>query len=281
MAAITPPVLVDAPSPGVLRYGLFNAANILPIPDHARVGGVEFQPDACGIARPYTAECPITNQDLKTFDDDTDTMPTAPFTVYASGVCAPVGRDAQEHARRVSAKLLGGEQTVVERALWNGAGVGATPNLTSNVGTVVAPSAATGFGARVAALEAAFYAVYGYQGTIHVNTAAEGAAAFGNMLIRPDTPDVPAHLVTPIGSVWSFGAGYDITGPAGVAPAAGSVWAFMTPVVTIWRSDISVPDPAMTFNRTTNEMFAVAERDYTQSWLCDTVFAIQLPLEAA
>jgi hypothetical protein len=281
MAAIMPSVLVPAPAPGVRRYGLFNAANIVALPDHGRIGGVEFQPDSCGIARAYTAECPITNQDLKTFDDDTDTMPAAPFTVYASAVCAPVGRDAAEHAQRVSAKLLAGEQTVVERALWDGAGVGAAPSLTTNVGTVVAPSGTAGFGSRVAALEAAFYAVYGYQGTIHVNTAAEGAAAFGNMLIRPDTPDVPAHLVTPIGSIWSFGAGYGITGPAGVAPAAGSVWAFMTPAVTIWRSDITVPDPAQTFNRITNQMFAVAERDYAQSWLCDTVFAIQLPLEAA
>lgn len=275
-------VSVPPPPAGPRRYGLFNAATILDMPAHGEIGGIQFEPDTCGIARLYTAECPITDQDLKTLTDTSPVMTAAPFVAYASVVCSPVGRDPQEQRRRAIARLLAGEQTQVELALWNGGAVGATPALTLAGATVVNPTQ-TSFGARLAALEEAFYDAYGYQGTVHVNTRAYGAAAFGQLIVRPATPDIPAHLVTPIGSIWSFGAGYDITGPANVAPAAGSVWAFMTGPMTIWRTpdgDIMAPDPAMTFNRTTNQMVALAERPYVQSYDCPTVFAAQLPLEA-
>lgn len=281
MAAIFPSEYVPAPAAGPRRYGLFNAATILDLPIPARTGGVQFEPDTCGIARPYTAECPPSDQDVKVLTDLSTTMTAAPFTVYASVLCAPVGRSPEEQQRRAVQRLYAGEQNVAELALWNGAGVGATPALTLAGATVVV-TAATAFHARIAALEEAFYDAYGYQGTIHVNTRANGAAAFSRMLVRPTPPpDVPAHAITPLGSIWSFGAGYDITGPANVAPAAGSVWAFMTGPITIWRtpdSDLGLPDPRQTFNRTTNQMVAVAEREYVQSYDCPNVFAIEVPV---
>jgi hypothetical protein len=282
MAATTPPIDVPAPPAGPRRYGLFNAARLTDLPTHGRTGGVQFEPDTCGIARPYTAECPPSAQDVKTLSDLSPVVTVAPFVVYASVLCAPVGRTPEEQQRRAIQRLYAGEQTVAEAALWNGGGVGAAPALTVMTSTTVV-SAATTFGARLAALEQAFYDAYGYQGTIHVNTAAEGAAAFGNLIVRPDTPDIPGHLVTPIGSIWSFGSGYGITGPGNVAPAAGSVWAFMTGAVTVWRSpdsDLGLPDPRQTFNRTTNQMVAVAEREYAIAPDCPDVFAIELPLEA-
>jgi hypothetical protein len=281
MAAIFPPEHVPAPAAGPRRYGLFNAATILDLPIHARTGGVQFEPDTCGIARAYTAACPPSEQDAKTLTDLSTVMTATPFVVYASVLCAPVGRSPEEQQRRAIQRLYAGEQNVSELALWNGAGVGATPALTLAGATVVV-TAATAFHARIAALEEAFYDAYGYQGTIHVNTRANGAAAFSQMLVRPTPPpDVPAHAITPLGSIWSFGAGYDITGPANVAPAAGSVWAFMTGPVTIWRAsdgDLGLPDPRQTFNRTTNQMTAVAEREYVQSYDCPTVFAIEVPV---
>jgi len=280
MAAITPPVYVDAPKAGQRRYGLFNAASILDLPAHGSAGGVQYEPDTCGIARLYTAECPITDQDPKTLTDTSPTMTSTPFIAYASVLCAPVGRIGEEQSRRAVARLYAGEQTAVELALWNGGGVGATPALTLASATIV-PSALTTLGGRLSALEEAFYSAYGYQGTVHVNTAIVGAAAFGNLVVRADPqPEVPGIMVTPLGSRWSLGAGYDITGPANVAPAAGSVWAFITPNITVWQSDVFAPDPNQTFARTTNQRTAIAEREYAVGYDCPAVFAIQLPLEA-
>src|SRR5678816_3068463 len=211
MAATIGPVHVDAPSAGPLRYGLFHAARaILPQDRHAGLGGVQFEPITCGGAHLYTAECPPSAQNVKTIDDNADTVTTAPFWAYATVNCSPVGRDIAQQAERARQRLLAGEQTQVEAAFWNGGGVGASPALTLMGATTVA-SALTSFGGRLSALIQAFQDAYGYQGTIHVNTAAMGAAAFGNVIVRPDTPDIPAHLVTPTGEIWSFGSGYDIT----------------------------------------------------------------------
>lgn len=285
MGAIIPRMHVDAPIAGPLRYGLFNAATIRDLPDHGRAGGVEFEPDTCGTSHLYTAACPITSQASKTLTDASVTQGGDPFIVYADVVCSPVGRSAAEQSRRAAARLMAGEQSSAETAFWNGGGVGATPALTLAGATIVA-TALTSFPARLAALEQAFYDAYGYAGTIHVNTAAYGAAAHHQMIREVGTPTVasfvPALLTTNIGTVWSFGAGYDITGPANVAPSvATNVWAFITGPVSIWRSpDVLLPDPSQTFNRSTNQMVAIAEREYVIVPDCPTTFAIELPLEA-
>lgn len=284
MAAITPPVYVAPPAHGPRRYGLFNAASILDLPIHGRTGGVQWEPEPCGPAYLYTAECPITNQNAKTLTDTIAPQTAAPFVVYTDLVCAPVGRTPEEQQRRVIERLRGAEQTSVEAALWNGGAVGATPNLNGAGATIVVAGAATSLRARIALLEEAFYSAYGYQGTIHVNTTAYGQAADSVMIREIGTPSlaasVPALLTTPIGSIWSFGAGYGVTGPAGVAPAAGSVWAFMTPNVTVWQAaDENVPDPRQTFDRATNQMTVVAEREYAFGYDCPSVFAIEVPVE--
>lgn len=281
MAGIIPRVTVEAPPVAPLRYGLFRAAwQTIEAEPHVRAGGVQFQPDTCGVARLYTAECPITGQDVKTLTDTPTTMTADPFGVYAAVDCSPVGFTAEEHRQRAINKLITTEQTAVESALWNGGGVGATPALTLAGATVATTGALTSFEARLSAMIAEFEAAYGRQGTIHVNTRALGNAATQHLVERPSVPpEVPQILVTPNGHRWSFGAGYGVTGPANVAPAAGSVWAFMTPPVTIWQSPIMIVDPNMTMDRTTNQRYALAERDYTVAYECPTVFAVELPLE--
>lgn len=283
MAAIMPPASVPTPPVGPLRYGLFRAARAIveDAPTQASLGGVQFEPAACGGAHLYSAVCPPSTQAQKVLDPSTPAIVTRPFWATASQVCSPVGRDFTEQRRLAVQRLLGGEQTQVEAAFWDGGGVNAGPSLTTMGATVVATTL-TSFGGRLSTLIAAFQKAYGYQGTLHANTAVEGAAAYGNMLIRPDTPDIPGHLVTPTGEIWSFGAGYGITGPGDAAPAAGSAWVFMTGPVTIWRdAEISVQDPTQTFDRTFNQAEVVAERGYNVAPDCLTAFAIEVPLEAA
>lgn len=282
MARIVPPVYVPPAQPGAMRYGLFTAANgPLPMEPHMRIGGVQYEPESCGVGRLYTAACPAGGQADKGLDapagESTHPFDAEPFVVYASVVCPPVGHDAAEHTRRAVARLLGAEQTQVERAVWDGGGVGAAPNLADNTTTTLVPTV-IGFNAVIAELEAEFYALHGYMGTIHVNTAAYGAAAYGDMIVGTVAS---GRLTTPKGSVWSFGDGYTVNGPAGAVPAAGNVWAYITPAVTLWRSeDIGTPDPNQTMNRPANQMYAVAEREWAAGWACDTIIAVEVPIEA-
>lgn len=267
--------IIAAPAPGPLRYGLFSAATVLDNLDARGIAsGFQLAAEGCGTIRAYDANC--ATHPSKTFDEGQSYMEATPYWVYATRKCGTVGTSAAEIEASVRRRLMSLEQTQVERQFWGGGAVAADPNLTGVAGvtTVTLGAGVTGFGAAIAALEDAFYETYGYVGTIHVAMQAYAAAAYSQLIVQGPV------LRTPIGSAWAFGAGYGITGPAGAAPAAGSVWAFMTPPVLIRRSEIMVPDVTATMNRTANQWMALAERVYAHTWLCDSVFAVQVPLSA-
>lgn len=270
--------LFPAPAPQRLRYGLFNAATITEgMSPRVIASGFQFPTPDCGVARLYDSACAPGDSDLKTFDAGLDYASADPFWVYSTRQCGLVGTTPAEFTETVRRRLLGGEQTQVEAALWGGTVPPVDPNLISHVGTVVVTPGAPGAGAAIAALEESFYSAYGYVGTIHVNTAAYAAAAYSNLVEHGDG----GKLVTPLGSTWSFGAGYGITGPAGVAPAAGFVWAFMTPYVWIQRSEIiAQDDPRGFIDRAANQYMGLAERVYAATWTCDVVHAVQVPIAA-
>lgn len=270
--------LIATPAPQRLRYGLFNAATVIEgMAPHVVGAGFQFAAPDCGVARLYDSSCPPGDSDAKTFDEGLGYMFADPFWVYSTRQCGLVGTTPAEFTETVRRRLMGGEQTQVEAALWGGTTPAVAPALTDHVGTTVVTPTAPGAGAAIAALEAAFYAAYGYVGTIHVNTAAYAAAAYSNLVEHGDG----GKLVTPIGSTWSFGAGYGITGPADVAPAAGHVWAFMTPYVVIQRSGIIAQDDPRSFtDRLNNQFMGLAERVYAATWTCDVVYAVQVPVAA-
>lgn len=268
--------IIAAPAPGVLRYGLFNAATVLDNLDARGIAsGFQLPAEGCGTIRAYDANC--STHPSKTFDEGLSYMEATPYWVYATRKCGTVGTTAAEIEASVRNRLISLEQTQIERQLWGGGTVAADPNLTGVAGvtTVTLGAGVTGFNAAIAALEDAFYEAYGYQGVIHVTTQAYGAAAYGNLIEHQG-----GTLRTPLGSIWSFGAGYGVAGPGGAAPAAGSAWAFMTPPVLIRRSPVMVPDVTATMNRTANQWMALAERVYAHTWICDAVFAVQVPLSA-
>ena len=270
--------IVATPPTAQLRYGLFTAAAAqLIMPDTVIASGLQFLVDHCEPAVTYDQTCAVSP--TKPITEGSELMGADPFWVIARKRCGSVGRTAAEMQAAVRSQLDAGSQTVVESVLWNGDGLGTiTPSLAGSGATAVVPSA-TGAGAAVAALEAAFYAVNGYRGTIHVNTAAYAAPAYSNLVLH-DYPGAAGRLMTPLGSTWSFGAGYGITGPDEVAPAEGFVWAFMTGPVTLWRADIPQPDPRQVFDRAANQWDVVAERVYAATWDCPNVFAVQIPVAA-
>lgn len=275
MAAITglQNQLVDAPTVGPLRYGLFSVANFQTLDTRGIAAGISFLTDHCGGALPYDANC--ATHPTKEFVEGADLLEAEPFWVYAKKHCGTVGRTAQEMDNAARQQLISGEQTVVEDIVWDGAGLANVgPALTTSGATVVVPTAG-GAGAAIAALEEAAYNVYGYAGVIHLDQRAYAALAYSNLLVRDG-----AMWRTPLGTKLSFGAGYDVTGPDGVAPAAGFTWAFMTSDVTVWRSEIMVPDVMATMDRTLNQWTATAERVYAVTWDCPETFAVQVPTAA-
>lgn len=268
--------LIAAPSPGPLRYGLFNAATVLDdLESRGVAAGFQLPGEGCGTIRAYDANC-LTHP-AKTFDEGLSYLEATPYWVYATRQCGTVGTTAAEAAASVRTRLLSLEQTQVERQVWGGGTVAADPNLTgvAGVSTVTLGAGITGFGAAIAALEDAFYETYGYQGVIHVSTQAYGAAAYSQLIERQG-----GTLRTPLGSAWAFGSGYGVAGPAGAAPAAGNVWAFMTPPVLVRRSQVIVPDVTATMDRVNNQWMALAERVYAHTWICDNVYAVQVPVSA-
>ena len=276
MAILTNPNLIETPAPGQRRYGLFTAATVTDDLSTRDIAAPVTSPVLdCGASMlAYDANC--TTNPAKTFEEGQPYFEAEPYWGYVGQQCGTLGRTASEVAAAVRRKLDASEQTFVESVLWDGGTLGVTPSLTAAGATIVTPAAA-GAGAAISALEAAFYAVNGYVGTIHVNTVAEGALAYAQMLSRAGGAGA---LTTPIGSRVSLGAGYGVTGPADVAPDAGFVWAFMTSPVTVRRSGVIQPDVWQTADRNVNQFRALAERVYEHYWVCPAVFAVQVPVAA-
>lgn len=274
MAILTNGELIPAPTPGRLRYGLFSAATVTDDLDARGIAaGFQLPAEGCGTIRAYDANC--STHPAKTFDEGLSFMEGTPYWVYATRKCGTVGRSAEEMTASVRTKLLSLEQTQVERQFWGGGAVAADPNLIGVAGVTTVTPTEPGAGRAIAALEASFYQEYGYLGVIHINMGAYAALAYAN-LVEHQT----GQLVTPLGSVLSFGAGYGTAGPGGVAAAAGNMWAFMTPPVLIRRSEVMIPDVLQTMNRSTNQWLALAERVYAHTWICDEVHAVQVPVAA-
>ena len=267
--------LVEAQPPGPRRYGLFDAATVTDGLDARLIAaGVTYPELDCGPPLvEYDANC-LTSP-TKEFTEGLGYTGGDPYWLYAQVRCGTVGRTPSEITDGIRRVLVGGEQTAVENVVWTGGDFATEPALTSAAGVVTVTPLAAGSGAALAALEASFYAAYGYQGTIHVNTAAY--AALTDYVDRQGGAGV---LTTELNSKVSYGAGYGIDGPLGVAPAAGFVWAFMTPPVTVRRSEIIVPDVLSTLDRTLNQYHALAERVYLHTWSCDIIHAVQIPVAA-
>jgi hypothetical protein len=274
---ITNRQLLATPPTTPIHYGLFTAVSSVQTMDTRVIGsGGQFFADHCGPGQLYDQTC-LANP-VKTFEEGSDLMPFDPFWTVARKRCGSVGRTATEMQAAVRQQLLTSQQALVEAGFWGGTVVPVDPNLTGHAGTVTVVPSAPGAGAAIAALEEAFYDVYGYTGTIHINMRAYGALAYAQLL---QTRGGAGQLRTPMGSVWSIGSGYGITGPAGVAPAAGFVWAFMTGAVNMWRSGVlPQPDPLQTFDRTLNQWDVVAEEVFGLTWDCPDVFAVQVPIAA-
>lgn len=271
------PQEIQAPAPPARRRGLFDAA-VMPgaAPSAVVAAGLTFPAEDCGVSVSlYNPSC-TPPQPEKPFVPGMEWVEAAPYWALTTYQCGTVGTSPEDVARRVRRRYEAGVQWAIESTVWTGNGMAGVPALSTADSTTVVPTA-PGAGAAIAALEQAFYDQHGYIGTIHMNTTGYAAAQYAGLVTAQGGA---GGLRTPLGSLWSFGSGYGVTGPAGAAPAAGFVWAFMTPQVYLWETPVPQPDPVQTLDRLSNQWMAVSEAVWVHAWLCDTVMAVQVPVAA-
>lgn len=266
--ALIPAPIVPAPEPLKPRYGLFTAASgPLDLSAHGEGGGVRYVPDTCGQAHAYGVTCYGGDNPApaKPHDSDNDEVETGVFTVLSTLNCGAPGYTLAEYQAKVRRRLEGTEQAAVETALWSGLDFEGNPldilTLSGQATDVDAGYDALLITDVIGALERYAYTEqqYGYAAYIH---APVEVAAFGHEagLVLKDGN----RLVTPLGSIWSFGA-----------YPSGSV--IITGQTTVWRApEIQVYDA---FDTATNERLLVAERAYAVGFDCFAGRATFDPLE--
>lgn len=265
--ALVPAPLIQAPEPLRARYGLFTAASgPLDLPQHGEGGGVRYVPETCGQAYAYGVSCFDPSAPVKPADTDNGEINTGVFAVLSTLNCGAPGYTLEEYRTKVRRRLEGTEQSAVETALWAGLDLegNALEILTLDGQSVdVDPGYDPGLITDVVgALERYAYTEqqYGYQAYIHAPVEVAAFSHEAGLVLKDGN-----RLVTPMGSIWSFGA-----------YPPGSV--IITGQTTVWRApEIQVYNG---FNQATNEMLLVAERAYAVGFDCFAGRAEFDPLEA-
>jgi hypothetical protein len=274
VATFLGPELVPNPVPIVDRYGIFTTATgPLTLPSRGIGGGLQYETGTCELPNGLAVECGGTASKVLTTDYSSDTLTGTPFVVYSSLVCGLAGMDEQRMQRFLMERLRGGEQAVVE-SVFSRQLFGQSPGLSNNAAVVTVTAVTSGINASIAELESAFYAAYGLTGTIHIPFVL--AQRLGADVLRWDG----RVWRTPGGSIVSFG-NYAGRSPTDVAPAAGTAWIYMTGQVSLWRtpdSGVYITPFRNAFSRTTNQLTALAEREYVIDFDC-SVFATLVTLD--
>lgn len=240
MPTVQPLVYIEPPTLELVEYGLFSVANSLGIgDDHWQFGGAEFESLAAVAAGFYPVGIGMDAGagGTKTLPAGAGTTKALPFAIYAGVSCGSVGyTEEQFRARAIRVLELAG-QHAAEEALWTGAG-GETPKLNAASTTTVVAGAQT-IKRAVAALEDWIGDQYHARALIHAKRGVSAIAA-ERMLVESD-PVEPRRKQTPVGTLWSFGAGYAGNGPNAVAAAAGTTWIYATGQVGIQTSTPTTP----------------------------------------
>lgn len=261
------PYLIEPPTPPVVAPGLLDVAlGPLAFPHPAAVGyGVIYQPDSCAKDVSLVAmDCPpITG--TKPFTGIETPVSGAPFVVTTTYQCSPVGMDMAEAERRVRLRMSLREQRAVETRVWSGSTgtLGSIPSLFANA-TVLTPASCPVM--AISALEQwiADQGILG--GLIHTRPGMMAHLSDHFELVSPNAQAriYRTHLGTPV----VFGVGYAGTGPTGQAVTANTEWMYASGRVIVWRDDVRVPPPEMTFDRVNNVAYLIAERPYAVAIEC-------------
>lgn len=243
---MAPAILVDAPTRAPLPYGLFSVLALTTPSDPHWQLGAEWQPLECGPLKAIgDPACEGETTGLpKVFDTDLLDAHATAFTVYGEKECDPIGSSFQQIQDLASQRLLGGEQSTVERVLWTGE-VGNTPSFDKSdavqVGTAADPVHGLALAEQFLGDQAAG------QGVIHMSRLI--ASLLGTQYLTGSGSTLRTVLGTPVAA----GGGY---------PNDGRI--FATGPMFGFRSEVFYPtnQPGALLDRARNDFYAVAERTY-------------------
>ncbi|MGI5151364.1 hypothetical protein ACQEVC_34210 [Plantactinospora sp. CA-294935] len=272
-----PLVYVSAPSTTPYRYGLFSAAAVVDPADQREFqAGVEWEPvcvDAPAATTSSAASDP--SRPTKSLSVGVSKVTASPVLRLYAGVEADLtGRD--DHLERARTALGLVEQQSLEHYAWTGS-AGNRPRLADPATPILAGSDASpvSLATAVGLLEEHISDRSGVLGALWVPRKI-GAHLAAADLTRLENP----RMVAPLGNPYVF-AHTNGAGPAGAA-ASGEAWLYGTGPVMVRRSQVTMPRLAEAHDRTTNDVFAIAERFYTIGWSCTVVAVkVQLPAEPA
>lgn len=271
--------------PGSLTpsYGLFKVVTAMGamvdggvMPAHAGQGGILYETHVCGLPYCFETNC-IDTLGTKTIDDEFTIVNGDPFVIVTDLTCGLVGLTPERTREFLREKAVAGEQAAVELAFSNG-DCGMNPSLANSTPLATALAASPNPVAAIGLLEEALYSTYGLVGVLHVPYFA-GPWLAANHLIEKDAAGI---WRTPAGTAVSIG-NYSGTSPAGVAPAAGAAWFYITGQVSIFRtaeSDVFYSPFDASLNRSTNQWNGYREREYIVTYECGA-FATETTLVVA
>lgn len=258
---IAPPALVVGAARLPLPYGLFSSLTFRT--DGRWENGTQFETATCepadGIGQFDCADDEPTAIGLpKNLDKNGGQLGEAsPFTVYGHFNCSPVGFSVLDAENKAIEHLQNREEARVEQALWTG-DLGNVPSLQDADTTSLTTAATTG-AIGLGLLEDHIAKSYGSLGVIHL-TRSLATYLLGDGLLETKGNRLQTLLGTPVVA----GAGYPGTGPTGEAVTDGQSWAFATPALFGFRSEVFLPSnvPGDLFDKKRNDLYAVAERNY-------------------
>lgn len=248
--SITPPALVTGAPRPPLPYGLFSV--LVPrtgSADRWEGGGIQLEELGCppdpasdGIIGPYDCDDGETVGLPKQFASNRTTSFAAPFTVYQSEVCTPIGNGLDRSQQIASGRLAMFEERLVESEVWKAVSqseVNAAFTEASDKGDILA---------ALAGLEEASAETYGTLGTVHLARAlAYIALGYGALEARQN------RLYTLLGTPVVAGSGYANDGTAYWTP---QLIAYSSEEFTSSRAAVDLLD------RSNNDLYAVAEKSW-------------------
>lgn len=262
MVAVTPPTIVDDPTPRLPRYGIFQASTgILDLPTHAVGGGVTYK--AIHTDLPEGLEILCAEQQITFPDPCGDWIVGTPFAIQATMSTGALGMPQDEIRSTLLARLELGEQGLVELIFSQGL-FGQSPSLSNNVPPAAALVASGTVRLGIGRLEEWLAARSGIRGVIH-------APAIVGAWVNDIASKEAGRWVTPLGNVVSLG-NYAGLSPAGVAPGAGVTWIYITGSTVVWRNpdvlispyeaNLDLALPVRGVEEMNNQIRALARREY-------------------